>query len=60
MQPTLLGPPIRSSLDPRTQQFQENRAAMLEKLEEITEERIGEFNDLVRKERVPAIVIDEE
>ena len=35
MQPPLLGPPIRSSLDPRTQQFQENRTVMLEKLEQI-------------------------
>jgi acetyl-CoA carboxylase carboxyltransferase component len=35
MQPPLLAPPVRSSLDPRTPAFQENRAAMLEKLEEI-------------------------
>ena len=35
MQPPLLAPPVRSSLDPRTPEFEENRAAMLEKLEEI-------------------------
>ena len=35
MQPSLLAPPLRSSLDNRTPEFEENRAAMLEKLEEI-------------------------
>jgi acetyl-CoA carboxylase carboxyltransferase component len=35
VQPPLLAPPLRSNLDPRTPVFQENRAAMLEKLEEI-------------------------
>ena len=35
MQPSLLAPPLRSSLDTRTPEFEENRAAMLEKLEEI-------------------------
>ena len=35
MQPSLLAPPVRSSLDPRTPEFQENRDAMLEKLSEI-------------------------
>jgi acetyl-CoA carboxylase carboxyltransferase component len=35
MQPPLLAPPLRSSLDARTPEFAENRAAMLEKLEEI-------------------------
>ncbi len=34
MQP-LLGPPIRSRLDPRAPEFAENRAAMLERLEKI-------------------------
>jgi acetyl-CoA carboxylase carboxyltransferase component len=32
MQPTLLAPPLRSTLDPRTPEFAENREAMLEKL----------------------------
>jgi acetyl-CoA carboxylase carboxyltransferase component len=31
----LLAPPLRSRLDPRSPEFEENRAAMLEKLEEI-------------------------
>ena len=35
MRPALLAPPLRSSLDPRTAEFEENRAAMLEKLDEI-------------------------
>ncbi|MEN8182992.1 MAG: carboxyl transferase domain-containing protein [Myxococcota bacterium] len=35
MQPPLLAPPLRSRLDPRTDAFEENRAAMLEKLEEM-------------------------
>jgi len=35
MQPPLLAPPLRSALDPRTPEFTENRAAMLEKLAEI-------------------------
>jgi acetyl-CoA carboxylase carboxyltransferase component len=35
MQPPLLAPPLRTNLDTRTPAFQENRAAMLEKLEEI-------------------------
>lgn len=35
MQPTLLAEPLRSTLDPRTPEFQENRDAMLAKLEEI-------------------------
>ncbi len=35
MQPSLLAPPLRSSLDSRTPEFQQNRDAMLEKLEEI-------------------------
>jgi acetyl-CoA carboxylase carboxyltransferase component len=35
MQPSLLAPPLRSSLDNRTPEFEENRASMLEKLEEI-------------------------
>lgn len=33
--PSLLAPPLRSSLDPRSESFAENRAAMLEKLAEI-------------------------
>ncbi len=35
MQPPLLAPPIRSSLNTRTPEFEENRTAMLEKLAEI-------------------------
>ncbi|MGH0037483.1 MAG: acyl-CoA carboxylase subunit beta [Myxococcota bacterium] len=35
MQPPLLAPPLRSSLDLRSPEFQENRDAMLKKLEEI-------------------------
>ncbi len=35
MQPSLLAPPLRTSLDARTPEFQQNRDAMLEKLEEI-------------------------
>jgi acetyl-CoA carboxylase carboxyltransferase component len=35
MQPALLAPPLRSSLDRRAPAFEENRAAMLEKLVEI-------------------------
>jgi len=35
MQPPLLAPPVRTGLDPRSEEFQENRAAMLEKLAEI-------------------------
>ena len=35
MNPPLLAPPLRSSLDPRTPEFEENRKAMLAKLEEI-------------------------
>lgn len=35
MQPSLLAPPVRSSLDPRTAEFAENKSAMIEKLEEI-------------------------
>jgi acetyl-CoA carboxylase carboxyltransferase component len=35
MQPPLLAPPLRSNLDVRTSAFEENRMAMLEKLEEI-------------------------
>ena len=35
MQPPLLAPPITSSLNPRSAEFAENRAAMLEKLEVI-------------------------
>jgi len=35
MQPSLLAPPLRSTLDARTPEFQQNRDAMLEKLEEI-------------------------
>ena len=34
-QPSLLAPPLRSTLDPRTEEFQENRDAMLKRLEEI-------------------------
>lgn len=37
MQPSLLAPPLRSSLDSRTPEFAENKAAMLEKLEVIEE-----------------------
>ena len=33
MQPPLLAPPVTSSLNPRSAEFAENRAAMLEKLE---------------------------
>src|SRR5690606_24017140 len=33
--PALLAPPLRSELDPRSEAFAENRAAMLEKLAEI-------------------------
>ena len=35
MQPSLLAPPLHSSLDARTPEFRENRDTMLEKLEEI-------------------------
>ncbi|NNL66177.1 MAG: acyl-CoA carboxylase subunit beta [Myxococcales bacterium] len=35
MRPTLLAPPLRSTLDPRSPEFQENRDAMQKKLEEI-------------------------
>jgi acetyl-CoA carboxylase carboxyltransferase component len=35
MQPPLLAPPVRSSLDPRSGDFEENRSTMLEKLAEI-------------------------
>lgn len=35
MQPALLAPPLRSTLNPRSMEFQENREAMLEKLEVI-------------------------
>ena len=35
MQPTLLAPPLRSTLDPKSPEFQENRDAMQKKLEEI-------------------------
>ena len=35
MQPALLAPPLHSTLDPRSPEFQENRDAMLKKLEEI-------------------------
>ena len=35
MQPALLAPPLRSTLDARSPEFQENRDAMLKKLEEI-------------------------
>ena len=35
MQPPLLAPPLRSTLDPRLPEFQENRDDMLKKLEEI-------------------------
>lgn len=35
MQPALLAPPLRSSLDPRSEEFRENRDAMLARLEEI-------------------------
>ena len=37
MQPALLAPPLRSTLDPRTPEFQENRDSMVEKLGEIEE-----------------------
>ena len=35
MKPSLLAPPLRSRLDPRTTEFQENREAMLGKLAEL-------------------------
>jgi len=35
MQPTLLAPPLQSTLDPRSSEFQENREDMLKRLEEI-------------------------
>ncbi len=35
MQPALLAPPLRSTLDVRTSEFKENREAMLKRLEEI-------------------------
>jgi acetyl-CoA carboxylase carboxyltransferase component len=35
MQPSLLAPPLRSTLDARSPEFQENRDAMLKRLEEI-------------------------
>jgi len=35
MQPALLAPPVRSSLDARTSEFQENRDSMLKSLDEI-------------------------
>ncbi len=37
MLPTLLSPPLRSHLDPRTAEFAENKTAMLEKIAEIDE-----------------------
>ena len=33
MQPALLAPPLPSTIDARTSEFQENRDAMLKKLE---------------------------
>jgi acetyl-CoA carboxylase carboxyltransferase component len=41
MQPTLLATPLRSTLDPRSPEFQENREDMLKRLEEI-EALLGE------------------
>ncbi|MBW2541827.1 MAG: acyl-CoA carboxylase subunit beta [Deltaproteobacteria bacterium] len=35
MQPTLLAPPLRSTLDPRSPEFRENREDMLKRLDEI-------------------------
>ncbi len=35
MQPSLLAPPLRSTLDPRTSEFKQNREDMLKKLKEI-------------------------
>ena len=35
MQSSILAPPVRSRLDPRSPEFQENRTVMLEKLAEI-------------------------
>lgn len=35
MNPTLLAPPLRSALDPRSPEFEENRRVMLERLDEI-------------------------
>lgn len=37
MRPALLAPPLRSTLDPRSPEFDENRRAMLERLAEIDE-----------------------
>lgn len=37
MRPALLAPPLRSTLDPRSPEFEENRRAMLERLAEIDE-----------------------
>ena len=42
MQPPLLAPPITSSLNPRSAEFAENRAAMLEKLSAELSKALGE------------------
>ena len=71
MQPALLAPPVRSSLDPRTPEFQENRDAMLKRLEEIESlldeaelgggeyhhERLAKRGKLPVRERI-ALVLD--
>jgi len=66
MQPVLLAPQLRSTLDPRTPEFEENRAAMLEKLSVIedlldeaeagggpqTHERLAKRGKLPVRERI--------
>ncbi|MBW2315655.1 MAG: acyl-CoA carboxylase subunit beta [Deltaproteobacteria bacterium] len=71
MQPSLLAPPVRSTLDARTPEFQENREVMLKKLEEIEtlldeaeqgggarhHERLAKRGKLPVRERI-ALVLD--
>ncbi|MBW2695592.1 MAG: acyl-CoA carboxylase subunit beta, partial [Deltaproteobacteria bacterium] len=71
MLPPLLAPPLQSSLDPRAQEFEENRAAMLEQLDEIDQlldeaeagggparhERLAKLGKLPVRERI-ALALD--
>jgi acetyl-CoA carboxylase carboxyltransferase component len=71
MQPPLLAPPVRSNLDPRTGEFQENRTSMIEQLEEIDQlldeaeagggparhERLAKLGKLPVRERI-ALALD--
>jgi acetyl-CoA carboxylase carboxyltransferase component len=71
MQPALLAPPLRSNLDSRSPEFQENRDAMQQKLEEIEalldeaelgggvhhHERLAKRNKLPVRERI-ALALD--